>query len=54
MGADAKRGFNQDPDFEAAVDLLIEKYGLEDAENRLLAALSAVRRRKAEASRRGG
>lgn len=42
---------NTEPAFDAAVDLLCDRHGLEAAERRLLAALSAVRRRKAEEAR---
>lgn len=39
-------------DADDAVDLLIDRYGIEGAENRLLYCLSQVRRRKAEEARR--
>lgn len=48
MSASATPEFNRDADFEAAVDVLINRHGLEAAENRLLLALSVVRQRKAE------
>lgn len=53
MSASAAREYNQDHDFEAAVDALIERHGLDGAENRLLLALSVVRQRKAQSKRRG-
>lgn len=46
MKADVGHPINRDPDFHDSVELLIERYGLEDAEDRLLAALSAVRYRQ--------
>lgn len=52
MSASAVREYNQDYDFEAAVDALIERHGFDGAENRLLLALSVVRQRKAEEAKR--
>lgn len=46
MSVDAARPGNREPEFQNSVDLLIEQHGLEGAEDRLLAALSAVRYRK--------
>lgn len=45
---------NADAEFQDAVDILIERYGPEDAEMRLLAALGEVRKRKVELKRGGG
>lgn len=47
MSASAAREYNQDHDFEASVDALIDRHGFDGAENRLLLALSVVRQRKA-------
>lgn len=44
---------NSDLEFQNAVDVLIERHGYDAAENRLLAALSEVRKRRAQAKRRG-
>lgn len=40
--------FNQDEEFQDAIDLLIERYGLEAAERRVCGALGEIRRRMAE------
>lgn len=42
--------YNKDAEFQDAVDLLVDRHGLEGAERRLLGALSAVRKRMAEAT----
>lgn len=44
---------NSDPEFQDAVDALIQRHGYDAAESRLLAALSEVRKRRAHAKRRG-
>ena len=46
LSVDARHPATADPDFHDSVELLIERHGLEAAEDRLLAALSAVRYRK--------
>lgn len=39
---------NQDGDFQASVDLLVDRHGYDGAERRLLAALGQVRKRRFE------
>ena len=51
MSVDAAHPASRSPELEDAVELLVERYGLDAAENRLLAALSAVRYRQYQEAR---
>lgn len=51
MSADTAHPSKRNPDFHDSVELLISRYGLEGAEDRLLAALSAVRYRQYQEAR---
>lgn len=52
MSATTVDPFNENEDFDDAVRLLVERFGAEEAEWRLLAALSRVRQAKIEEARR--